>query len=146
MSEIVHAGLIALHDRGSWRGVLIEGPSGAGKSDLALRALDHGFRLVADDRVLIWTSQGRLYGAAPPAIAGLMEARGVGITAQPTRSFVEIQLIARCVGPTEPVERMPDETRKVLLGLAIPTLGLRPFEASAPLKLIQSLSLLGGGR
>ena len=52
---------------GGWRGALIEGPSGAGKSDLALRALDAGFRLVADDRVVVWTSGGRLFGRAPDA-------------------------------------------------------------------------------
>ena len=60
---IRHAGLIARRMGGVWRGVLIEGPSGAGKSDLALRALDQGFRLVADDRVVVWTDAGRLgYG------------------------------------------------------------------------------------
>jgi serine kinase of HPr protein (carbohydrate metabolism regulator) len=50
---ILHAGLVALRLAGFWRGALICGPSGAGKSDLALKALDAGFRLVADDRV-VW--------------------------------------------------------------------------------------------
>ena len=50
---IVHAGLVALRHGGLWRGALITGPSGSGKSDLALRCLEHGFRLVADDRVLL---------------------------------------------------------------------------------------------
>ena len=59
---ILHAGLVARRQDGYWRGVLIEGASGAGKSDLALRALDHGFRLVADDRVVVWASGGALYG------------------------------------------------------------------------------------
>ena len=49
---IAHAGLLAQRIGGRWKGALIEGPSGAGKSDLALKALDAGFRLVADDRVM----------------------------------------------------------------------------------------------
>ena len=68
---IRHAGLVALRWRGDWQGVLIEGPPGSGKSDLALRALTEGFRLVADDRVLLWTSGGRLWGRAPDVLAGL---------------------------------------------------------------------------
>ena len=76
---IRHAGLVALRLGGSWQGVLIEGPSGSGKSDLALRAIEAGFRLVADDRVLVWTSEGRNYGRAPDALAGLLESRGAGV-------------------------------------------------------------------
>ena len=62
---IRHAGLIARFEPPVWRGVLIDGPSGSGKSDLALRALDGGWMLVADDRVLVWACEGRLYGRAP---------------------------------------------------------------------------------
>ena len=50
---IHHAGLLARWTGGHWRGVLIEGESGSGKSDLALRALDDGWSLVADDRTLL---------------------------------------------------------------------------------------------
>jgi serine kinase of HPr protein (carbohydrate metabolism regulator) len=64
---IRHAGLIARRSEGQWRGVLIEGGSGSGKSDLALRALDHGYRLVAEDRVLDSTDDGLLIGRAPQA-------------------------------------------------------------------------------
>ena len=57
---ILHAGLLAIYLNGAWRGVLIEGASGAGKSDLAIRLLEQGFRLVADDRVLVWSCDGAL--------------------------------------------------------------------------------------
>ena len=76
---ILHAGLIAARIAGFWRGVLIEGPSGSGKSDLALRALSQGFRLVADDRVVVWASGGRLFGRAPEILNGLIELRGLGV-------------------------------------------------------------------
>jgi len=44
---LVHATAIAIDGRA----VLLRGPSGAGKSDLALRLIDAGARLVADDQV-----------------------------------------------------------------------------------------------
>ncbi|HEX3418624.1 MAG TPA: serine/threonine protein kinase, partial [Stellaceae bacterium] len=44
---LVHATAIAIDGRA----VLLRGPSGAGKSDLALRLIDGGARLVADDQV-----------------------------------------------------------------------------------------------
>ena len=53
--------------------VLLLGPSGSGKSDLALRLLDRGFLLVADDQVLIEDGVAR----APPPLAGLLELRGL---------------------------------------------------------------------
>ena len=94
---IVHAGLIAQFDRGAWRGVLIEGVSGAGKSDLALRALASGWVLVADDRTLVWVSGGRLYGRAAPALAGLIEARGLGAAVTDRhRAFAPIDLVVDC--------------------------------------------------
>ena len=146
MSRVLHAGLIALYDGGVWKGVLIQGPSGVGKSDLALRALHLGFRLVADDRTLLWTSGGRLFGACPPAIAGLIEARGVGVAPAAARPLAEIRLIVRCLAPGAAVERMPQPTRETLLEVVVPALDLHPLEGSAPMKMLHALSLLGGGR
>jgi serine kinase of HPr protein (carbohydrate metabolism regulator) len=145
MDQVLHAGLIALYDRGAWKGVLIQGPSGVGKSDLALRAIAAGFRLVADDRTLLWVSRGRLFGACPPPIAGLIEARGVGLAPLPARPFAQIRLVARCLEPDEPVERMPQLACQEILGVDCPTVALHPLEASSPVKLVHVLSLLGGG-
>ena len=136
----IHAGLIARHGPGGWRGVLIEGPSGAGKSDLILRCLSHGFCLVADDRVALWACEDRLWGSAPTKLHGLIEARGLGILAQPARPFAEICLIADCVGA---VERMPDPAFREHAGIRRPLIRVRPLEASATEKLIHALSLLG---
>ena len=141
MGEILHAGLIALYRAGVWRGVLIEGPSGAGKSDLALRALGLGFRLVADDRVTLWTSGGRLFGAAPASLAGLIEVRGLGVVPAPRRAFAEVRLVIQCADDAP--ERIPDAQTRVLSGIACPMVSLRPLEASAPQKLVAALSLLG---
>jgi serine kinase of HPr protein (carbohydrate metabolism regulator) len=132
---IRHAGLIAQRRDGLWRGVLIEGPSGAGKSDLALRALDHGFRLVADDRVLVWTDAGRLFGRAPDVLAGLLEVRGLGVLPAPAVAYCEIVLLARLEAP----ERMPEPATETILGKSVPLLAVDPFETSAPAKLSRAM-------
>lgn len=132
---IRHAGLIARRMGGFWRGVLIEGPSGAGKSDLALRALGEGFRLVADDRVVVWTDAGRLYGRAPDVLGGLIEVRGVGVLPQAALPYCEIVLIARVGAP----ERLPEPATETVLGIPAPLLVVDPFALSAPAKLGRAL-------
>jgi serine kinase of HPr protein (carbohydrate metabolism regulator) len=68
------------------RGVLVRGPAGSGKSRLVLALLDclHSSqlrfaRLIADDRVQLAASHGRLLMRPAPALAGLIEVRGLGI-------------------------------------------------------------------
>ncbi|MBV9656369.1 MAG: aldolase [Acetobacteraceae bacterium] len=88
-------------------GVLIVGPPGSGKSDLLLRLLDRGFRLVADDRVGI----DGLAAAAPPALSGLLEVRGLGIMRLPYLPSCTLALVAALGGSTERLpspERHPD--------------------------------------
>jgi serine kinase of HPr protein (carbohydrate metabolism regulator) len=138
---IRHAGLIARFERGAWRGVLIEGPSGAGKSDLALRAIDQGWSLVADDRTLVWASGGRLYGRAPDSLAGLIEVRGHHVLSVPRRPFAAIALVARCLHG-ESLERMPEPAALSLHDLSLPLVAIAATEASAPAKLGRALSLL----
>lgn len=138
---ITHAGLIAAHRRGRWRGVLIEGPSGAGKSDLALRAQDQGFRLVADDRVLIWASAGRLFGRAPASLAGLIEVRGLDVIATTALGLTEIMLLMRC----GTFDRIPERHFTLIEGVSIPVLALDPSAPSAPAKLSRALDLFDEG-
>ena len=137
---IVHGGLLALWLDGGWRGVLVEGPSGAGKSDLALRCLAEDFRLVADDRVMLWTSEGRLFGRAPKALAGLVEVRGLDVLAEPSLRFAPVVLVVRAGAP----ERIPDEAFTDLLGVRLPRLDLPLTEASAPAKLRRALTRFDG--
>jgi serine kinase of HPr protein (carbohydrate metabolism regulator) len=144
LNEPFHAGLIARYDGGVWKGVLIEGESGSGKSDLTLRCLSLGFRLVADDRTRLWVSEGRLFGAAPEPIAGLMEVRGLGVLPEPALRLAEVRLAVRCLEPDDPLERMPEPSVRRLLGVTVPRIAVRPLEASAPEKLLRALSLLGG--
>lgn len=119
------------------RGVLLRGAPGAGKSDLALRLIDGGARLVADDRVVLARDGDGLLARAPDALAGRLEVRGIGIVClkpEHVAPSVPLTLIADLVAPAA-VERLPDARRETLLGVSLPVIALDPFAASAPAKL-----------
>ena len=119
--------------------VLLTGPSGSGKSDLALRLIDGGAKLIADDRVELVIETGRLCcrapHAMPPELAGRIEARGVGILPAPRIDrLVPLQWLVELVPATE-VERLPPAETRSFLGHAVPVLRLAAFEASTEAKL-----------
>jgi serine kinase of HPr protein (carbohydrate metabolism regulator) len=138
---IAHAGLIARRAGGTWRGVLIEGPSGAGKSDLALRCLEAGFRLVADDRVELWADAGRLYGRAPETLHGLIEVRGLDVVRVEALPLCEVALVVRLGKP----ERIPEPAGVERVGVRLPLVELDPFETAAPVKLGRALAAFDAG-
>jgi HPr kinase/phosphorylase len=120
----LHATCVVLGEAG----VLIRGPSGSGKSQLARRLLTGcgGFaRLVCDDRVRIEARNGRLVARAVPAIAGMLEIRGLGLM----RTAFEPAAVVRLVvdGLTEPAERLPDEADAAveICGVTLPRLAGR---------------------
>lgn len=97
--------------------------------------------LVADDQVLIDRIGETIRARAPLTIAGKMEVRGIGIVHVPAVSApVPVTLIVN-LDTCGKFERLPDPwPHDTLLGVALPLLTLRPFEASAPLKLMLALS------
>ena len=111
-------------------GVLLSGPSGSGKSDLALRLIDGGARLVADDRTDLALADGRLVASAPREIAGRMEVRGLGVLEKDAVPQTVLTLVVELVDP-ENVERVPKEATTTLLGIDVPVVRLHAFEASA---------------
>src|SRR5690606_18170052 len=72
---LIHATCVVIGEIG----VILRGPSGSGKSDLALRLVDTGGLLVADDQVFLSVENGALVARAPPTISGKLEVRGLGI-------------------------------------------------------------------
>jgi serine kinase of HPr protein (carbohydrate metabolism regulator) len=106
----VHAGCVAI----GGRGVLIAGASGAGKSDLAMRLIDRGAALVADDYVSLRAEGGQVIAAAPAAIAGLIELRGVGLLTLPYLAQAPVALVVDLdLAP----ERLPEAKTRELCGV-----------------------------
>lgn len=135
--ETVHATTVAIDGRA----VLISGPSGSGKSDLALRLLDRGFTLVSDDRTAIHRDGDRLYASAPPALAGKIEVRGIGIIDMESVSGVPVALFVEL---TSDIQRLPDDRReRPILGVLIPLVSIDAMTASAPSKVALALDRLG---
>jgi serine kinase of HPr protein (carbohydrate metabolism regulator) len=127
---LVHASAVAI-DGGA---ILLRGPSGAGKSDLALRLIDAGARLVADDQVELRRVGGQVLARAPAALAGLVEVRGLGIVRVDALKEAPLVLIVDLIGSDE-VDRLPEPRVETVLGLTVPLLAQAPFEASASAKL-----------
>ena len=130
----VHATAVAR----SGQAVLLFGPSGSGKSDLALRLIDRGWTLVADDQVELVRDGDRLVASPPATIAGQIEVRGVGIVRRPHVSGVAVVLAFDLASPPE---RLPEPTARVIGGMLLPCLALAPFDASAPLKVEAALTV-----
>ena len=100
----IHASCVARDGAG----LLLLGPAGSGKSDLALRLLDRGFVLIADDRVDIVDGM-----ASPPAeLAGLLEVRGLGLLRLPHGAPARLALAVRlgAGAPRLPAPRLEPAT------------------------------------
>ena len=120
------------------RGILFLGPSGAGKSDLALRLIDGGAKLVADDQIVLARNEPNgipgLVASAPNNIRGLLEVRGLGIVAVETVPSAPLFLVVELAAPGL-VERLPEAATWQCLGIEVPMIKLAPFEPSTPAKL-----------
>jgi hypothetical protein len=119
-------------------GLLLRGPSGAGKSDLALRLIDSGAVLVADDLCQIRREGERLQIDLPdqvePGFRGTMEVRGFGIVSLPYFGPAPLGLVVD-LRPASPAEGSPAPATLEFLGLRRPLIVLDPFQASAVARL-----------
>lgn len=134
--HIIHATAICANGRAA----LIIGPSGAGKSSLAVQLIALGATLVADDRTVLDRQGDRVLLRPPDTIAGLIEARGVGILSPPFESGVPVSLVVD-LSQTE-TERLPKKRDYELLGIKFPCLLHAPsphFAAAILLYLTQTI-------
>jgi hypothetical protein len=139
----IHATCIAIGKAG----ILLLGKSGAGKSDLALRLIDAGAMLIADDRTELYLARGRLCARAPSSIAGLIEVRGLGVIAVPFRASVPVALAVR-LGATK--ERLPEPSfyrPPSLFATAkpVPEIALDAHAPSAPARIRLALTAFAKG-
>ena len=111
---LLHASAVAHEGRAA----LILGRSGVGKSGLALRMMALGATLVADDQVRIERRGDSLHASAPPALLGLIEARGVGLIRVPEVAMGAAVTLAVDLDRA-PEARMPQSRDLALLGVDV---------------------------
>lgn len=131
--QIVHATAVAFEADDGPVGVLLRGAPGTGKSDLALRLIDAGAALVADDRTVLRCAAGRVLMSAPETIRDRLEVRGLGIMRVSAVTQARLVLIVDLVRD-EPVERLPPARYETVGDVAIPLIALDPRESSAAAK------------
>ncbi|HEY4408172.1 MAG TPA: HPr kinase/phosphatase C-terminal domain-containing protein [Xanthobacteraceae bacterium] len=113
------------------RAALIRGPAGSGKSRLALgliQAAQCGLipfaRLVGDDRIELAVAHGRLLARPSPALAGLIEVRGLGIRRLAHEPVAVVGLVVDLAIPQ--AERLPEiaERQVAVDGIILPRLAV----------------------
>ena len=124
-----HATVVSIENQA----IALRGPSGSGKSDLALRLIDSGAILIADDRCNFSIS-GNIIAASPPKeIAGIIEIHGLGLFCFNYVQNIQLRLIVDLSRPNT-IERMPEPGYFGEWGIPIPMISLNPFEQSATIK------------
>lgn len=137
---LVHGTTIAIDGAA----VLLRGPSGAGKSDLALRLIDGGAELVADDQTALAVFEDSVAASSPAPIAGMLEVRGVGIIRVPYCLEARLRLVVDLIAEPGGIERLPEARLARLGGVDLPLIALWAHEPSAPIKIRWALRGLSG--
>jgi HPr kinase/phosphorylase len=129
--------------------ILIRGPAGSGKSRLALGLIEAAqagllrfARLIGDDRVHVQAVHGRLLVRPAPALAGLIEVRGLGLR---RLSFEPLAMLGLVVdlGAVD-AERLPLWTTASLAGLVVPRLAVAPGMAPLPVTMAMLTTAAAG--
>lgn len=124
-------------------GILLRGAPGSGKSDLALRLIDAGATLVADDWAETKIEAGVVHLKAPEPIAGLIEVRGIGVIEMPALAEAPLALVIDLVEAAA-IERLPELKTTAIAGIDVASLRLSAFELSAVAKVHVALGLALG--
>jgi serine kinase of HPr protein (carbohydrate metabolism regulator) len=134
----IHASAVLVGDRA----ILIRGPSGSGKSRLAFDLLMAGragqiapARLVGDDRVHVWQHGDALMVRPAPALAGLIEIRGLGIRRCDYTPEARIALVVDLDAADADRLPPPDSLQIRLEGILIPRIPVKRGFSGLPLVL-----------
>ncbi len=135
MSATIHASAVLV----GARAVLIRGPSEAGKSRLAFELIEAArvgavrfARLVGDDRVHVEAAGGQLLVRPAPALAGLIEVRGIGVLRLPYEPCAVVGLVVDLAAAD--AERLPPAEKRVttIEGINLPRLAVAPGSGALP--------------
>jgi HPr kinase/phosphorylase len=125
----IHASAVLIGPKAA----LIRGPAGAGKSQLTweiLQAAAQGAlpfaRLVSDDRASVEACDGRLLVRPAPALAGLIEIRGLGIRRIAFEPVAAVALVIDLAAAD--AARLPsaEAARTTIDGISLPRLAVAP--------------------
>jgi len=120
----IHASAVLIGPKAA----LIRGPAGSGKSQLvwALLSTLPFARLVADDRAYVEACAGRLLVRPAPALAGMLEIRGLGIRRLPYEGVAAVGLVVDLAA--EDAARQPGQEagKAVIGGVSLPRLAVAP--------------------
>jgi serine kinase of HPr protein (carbohydrate metabolism regulator) len=111
---VIHASAVAIGDLA----ILIRGKAGSGKSSLAMALIDDprsDGTLIGDDRVLLTRQPTGVIVRPQPALAGLIEVRGIGILPIAHREKARLAFVVDLL-PEAECPRLPDdEERKTMV-------------------------------
>ena len=121
----IHASAVLIGPKAA----LIRGPAGFGKSRLVWDLLQSALpftRLVADDRAHVEACAGRLLVRPAPALAGMLEIRGLGIRRLPYEGVAAVGLVVDLAA--EDAARQPGQEagKAVIGGVSLPRLAVAP--------------------
>ena len=143
MPATIHASAVLVGARAA----LIRGPSGAGKSRLALELIEAGrrsgilfTRLVGDDRVHLEAAGGRLLVRPAPALAGLIESRGLGILRRDYEPCAVAGLVVDL--DAADAQRLPEKCEVIIEGIKLPRLPIAL--GGAPLSAVLAMLVPSG--
>jgi len=125
------------------QGVLLRGPSGAGKSDLALRLIDGGAILVADDRVNLTRAEDSILMSAPVNLMGKLEIRGLGIVQMVCAPSAPLALVCDLV-LADQIDRLPEVPTETFLDQHVPVMEIDSQTQSAVVKIQYALKVVKG--
>jgi HPr kinase/phosphorylase len=134
----IHASAVLIGTKAA----LIRGPAGSGKSQLVLALIEAAAsgalpfaRLVADDRAHIEARNGRLLVRPAPALAGLIEVRGLGIRRLPYEPEAVVGLVVDLAAAD--AGRLParEALETAIEGVTLPRLAVAPGQPALPLLL-----------
>jgi len=121
----IHASAVLIGPKAA----LIRGPAGSGKSRLVWDLLQSAMPftwLVADDRAHVEACAGRLLVRPAPALAGILEIRGLGIRRLPYEPVAAVGLVVDLAA--EDAARQPGQEagKAVIGGVSLPRLAIAP--------------------